>query len=69
MGIIKVAIVDEHGSNEAEVEEDTHLLDSILPQFQGDQFHCLRFIDLSATRYSIASKCSACCMSGVRWPV
>ena len=45
MGIIKVALVDEHGIDEAEVDGDTHVLDPILPQFQSDRFHCLRFID------------------------
>ncbi|MGH7627782.1 MAG: hypothetical protein ACREOJ_21000 [Gemmatimonadaceae bacterium] len=45
MGIIKIALIDDHGNDEVEVEGDTHLLDPILPQFQDDSFQCLLFID------------------------
>ena len=45
MGLIKIALVDEHGNDEAVVTGDTHLLDPILPHFQSDRFQCLRFID------------------------
>jgi hypothetical protein len=46
MGIIKIALVDEDGHDEAEVSGDPHLLDPLLPKYQGERYHCLRFIDL-----------------------
>lgn len=46
MGIIMIALVDEHGAQTAKVEADTHLLDDLLPAYDDRAYQCLRFIDI-----------------------
>jgi hypothetical protein len=45
MGIIRIALVDEHGAVEAEVEGDTHSLDDALGRVEPKDSICLRFVD------------------------
>ena len=46
MGMISVVLQEEDGKPLAQVNVDTHLLDSLLLETNDERFHSLRFIDL-----------------------